>query len=455
MTEQEITRLGPDFSAYLGRYRPCFLQGRSAAHFDNYCRGLLADLPRKSVEPIALECGTAVRTLQEFLTTCKWDHEQARGLLQRGVADELDALLRAAAQQRVEQRTTGSRSSREAKRSREADQAEAMAKRDAATRLALGRVGVIDETSAVKKGDKTPGVQRQYCGAVGKIENCIVTVHIAVVQGDYKTLLDADLYLPESWHADRERCRAAGIPDDVVYRAKWEIARDQLIRLAENNIHFDWLTFDEGYGSKVPFLEFLNVAKQRFVAEVPKSFAVRTKPGGPSRRADEALPARDTHTWRRFRLSRQTLGPQVWRAKALPVWAAGRRQRLIVAVNETTGEVKFFLTNAQRSGLARIMRVAFTRWHVEHLFRVAKQEIGLMHYEGRDYTGLIRHLLLGLIVMGFVSREATRKRGEKSADHPGANLPCPEQPVPLPSSPSPRDARDRAHQQGDPIPSAA
>ena len=91
MTEQEITRLGPSFSAYLGRYRACFLQDRTAAHFDNYCRGLLADLPRKSVEPMALECGTAVRTLQEFLTACKWDHEGARALLQRGVAEQLDA----------------------------------------------------------------------------------------------------------------------------------------------------------------------------------------------------------------------------------------------------------------------------------------------------------------------------------------------------------------------------
>ena len=451
MTEQEIARLGPSFSAYLGRYRPCFLQGRTAAHFDNYCRGLLADLPRKSVEPIALECGTAVRTLQEFLTACKWDHDRARALLQRGVAEQLDALARDAA----ERRTTGSRSSRQATRHRTADRDASIAHRDAAARQALGRIGVIDETSAVKKGDRTPGVQRQYCGCVGKIENGIVTVHVAVVQGDYKTLLDADLYLPESWDADRERCRDAGIPDDIVYRAKWEIARDQLIRLAENDIHFDWLCFDEGYGSKVPFLEFLNVAQQRFVAEVPKSFSVRTKAGGPSRRADEVVRAQQSNSWRRFRLSRQTLGHQVWRAKTIRVWAAGRWQRLIVAVNETTGEVKYFLSNAATAGLARMLRVAFTRWNVEHLFRVAKQEVGLTHYEGRDYTGLMRHLILGMIVMGFVSQEATRQRGEKSADHTGANLPSPERPLPPTSASPPRDARNSACQPCDPIPSAA
>jgi SRSO17 transposase len=419
MTEQEISRIGPEFSVYLGRYRNCFLQDRTATHFDNFCRGLLADLPRKSVEPIALECGTAVRTLQAFLTTSKWDHEQARVLVQRRAAAESSPAQMPAAPS------------------------------------SLGRVGVIDETSAVKKGDQTPGVQRQYCGAVGKIENCIVTVHVAIVAGEYKTVLDADLYLPESWHLDRERCRDAGIPDDVVYRAKWEIARDQLIRAAENDIHFDWLTFDEGYGGKVPFLEFLNEAKQRFVAEIPRSFSVRTTLDGVPRRADEIVSTRKTSSWRRFRLARQTLGHHVWRAKALQVWTAGRRHRLIVAINEATGEVKYFLSNARNAGVKRNLRVAFMRWNVEHLFRVAKQEVGLMHFEGREYIGLIRHLILGLVVMGFVSSLAARKRGEKPADHARTDLPSAQQPLPSPDASPSRHPRERTSQPNNLLPSAA
>ena len=78
MTDEEIAALGPAFAGYLTRYRDCFLQKRTAAHFDDDCRGLLSDLPRKSVEPIALACGTAVRTLQEFLTTAGWQHQRAR-----------------------------------------------------------------------------------------------------------------------------------------------------------------------------------------------------------------------------------------------------------------------------------------------------------------------------------------------------------------------------------------
>src|SRR5437016_986246 len=92
MTDQEIAGLGPAFATYLGRYRGCFLQKRTATHFDNYCRGLLSELPRKTVEPIALACGTAVRTLQEFLVTASWDHQSARDRLQQHLAEVLDAL---------------------------------------------------------------------------------------------------------------------------------------------------------------------------------------------------------------------------------------------------------------------------------------------------------------------------------------------------------------------------
>src|SRR5271166_5372791 len=155
MTEQEIAGMTPAFTSYLGRFRDCFLQKRTMAHFDNYCRGLLSDLPRKSVEPIALACGTAARTLQEFLVTADWQHEAARATLQRRVAEVLGAL----------------------------------------PDDPVGTVGVIDETSCLKKGDRTPGVQRQYLGCVGKIDNGIVTVHVGVAKGRFQALLDADLYL--------------------------------------------------------------------------------------------------------------------------------------------------------------------------------------------------------------------------------------------------------------------
>jgi SRSO17 transposase len=383
MTEQEIAGLGPAFANYLRRYRSCFLQKRTAAHFDTYCRGLLSDLPRKSVEPIALEAGTAVRTLQEFLVTARWDQQRARDLLQRHLAEVVAVVA--------------------------ADP--------------LGIVGVIDETSCQKWGDQTPGVQRQYLGCLGKIDNGIVTVHVGVAKGNFHALLDAELYLPEAWDADRQRCRAAGIPDDVRYRPKWRIALDQLIRLSGQGIAFDWLVFDEGYGAAVPLLRALNLVGQRFVAEVPVNFAVANKPDGPTRRADQRLSVADAKKGRRYRLAHRTVAGSVWRASAMRVWVAGRLHLLIVAINEATAEVKYFVSNASDESLTRLLAVAFRRWTVEHSFRVGKQEAGLMHYEGRDYTGLIRHLILALIVLGFVTTQTERLRGEKPAGNGGASMP--------------------------------
>ncbi|MBU4399192.1 MAG: transposase, partial [Planctomycetes bacterium] len=95
-------------------------------------------------------------------------------------------------------------------------------------------IGILDETSFVKKGDKTPGVQRQHCGTVGKQENCMATVHLAYAAGDFHCLIDGELFLPESWSDDRTRCDEAGIPEDMVYRPKWKIALELVERCLQD-----------------------------------------------------------------------------------------------------------------------------------------------------------------------------------------------------------------------------
>jgi SRSO17 transposase len=383
MTDEEISGLSSAFGSYLGQYRDCFLQERTAAHFDDFCRGLLSDLPRKSAEPIALASGTAVRTMQEFLSTAHWDHLRARDTLQSHIADTIATL----------------------------------------PRDSLGTIGVIDETSCLKKGTKTPGVQRQYLGCVGKIDNGIVTVHVGVAYGRFQALLDADLYLPESWDNDRKRCSEAGIPDGVRYLPKWRIALSQILRLHHNGVRFDWLTFDEGYGSKVPLLGLLSLAGLRFVGEVPVNFSVRLEQDGQSRRADEVLTAEHARRGRRFRFARRTVQAQWWRAARVEVLVDGRAYVLVVAINEASGEVKYFVSNGVGQPLGRLLRVAFRRATIEHGFRLAKQEAGLMHYEGRWYVGLHRHLMLALIVLGFVSIHTDRLWGGKSTGDDGAGVP--------------------------------
>jgi SRSO17 transposase len=400
MTPEQIEQLGPAFADYLRQFLFCCDYTQTFDLLNVYCRGLLSDLPRKSAEPIALASGTAVRTLQEFLKDHAWSFRQARTTLQEHVAVTLPAVP--------------------------ADD--------------LGTVGVVDETATVKKGTKTPGVQRQWCGERGKTENCVVTVHLAVARGRYKTLVDAALFLPRSWDQDRDRCRAAGIPATVAYQPKWQLALRQVRRCRANGIALDWVTFDEGYGDKPGFLRGLDGQAVPYVGEVPKSFRCFTappRPGATGHRADDLArhsPAFHRQAWQEFRLARQTLGEQTWQAKAAPVWLSvggapsPGRYALIWARHERTGEEKYFVAGGGAAGAppAQQLRVAFTRWNVEHALRVSKTELGFRHFEGRSYTGLMRHLTLCCVTLTFVAGQAAGLRGEKSGGDGGAGVPGPE-----------------------------
>lgn len=401
MTEVAIAALGQSFSQYLASFQNQFGRRPTFEHFTSYCRGLLSDLPRKSVEPIALASGTAVRTLQEFLTHHRWESSDLRNEVQRRIVrDHLPP--------------PGAKGG--------------------------DVVGLVDETSVAKKGDKTPGVQRQHCGATGKTDNCVVTVHLGLSCGRFRTLIDSDLYLPkESWHDKRERCQAAHIPDEVVYQPKWQLSLEQIRRARANGIGLDWITFDEDYGGKPQFLSSLDAMGQLYVGEVPCSFMCWPSlpkyhsPQSPFRpkRADNAViwgKPFQKQKWRRYNLTRQTCAPQTWEVRAGQVWlqqpmeVSSHRCRptertywLIIARNIATGEIKYFVSNAPpRTAVKKLLEVAFMRWGIEHIFRVAKSEIGFDHYEGRSYCGIMRHMALCSVLMLFIAVATNELRGEKS-----------------------------------------
>jgi SRSO17 transposase len=404
MNVPQIRKLKTKLNQFLKRFHDCFPRKDTRAHLPVYVSGQLSDLPEKSVEPIAINAGVPPRTLQEFLSQHRWDEDQARDTVQHIVRDE----------------HAGPHS-----------------------------IAIIDETSDVKKGDKTPGVQRQYCGAVGKKENCIVTVHLAYARGGFHALLDGELYLPKSWSDDRERCREAGIPDDMVYRPKWKIALELYDRAAGNGLHFDWMTFDEGYGSKPEFLRELSGRGQKYVGEVPRNFMGWIKPprvvtrafhkhgrgrgrktprlaagSAPSRRVDAMLDQDGfrNQPWVRWRVKDGHKGPMVWEVKHLrfsPVNAdglPGEPLHLIVARDVLNPEVlKFFVSNAPaETSVQTMLLVAFSRWRVERCFEDQKSEIGLDQYEGRRYQGLKRHLILSCVSYLFLSRMRREFGGEKS-----------------------------------------
>jgi len=404
MDAETLKSFLPEFTRFIGRFADCFCDHRCRDHLPVYIRGQLSNLDRKSVEPIAVASGVATRTLQEFLSLLSWDHERMLDRLQQIVATE---------------------------------------------HAGPGSVGLLDETSFVKKGTKTPGVQRQWCGTLGKVDNCVVTVHLGYTRGDFQCLLDGDLFLPEGWHDDRDRCAAAGIPESIVYRPKWRIALAQYDRAVANGLRFDWFTFDEGYGGKPEFLKELTSRGQRWVAEVPKSvcgWSVRprvterpyrsNRRGRPrtkrrlvggqphARRLDELLerhPQLRELPWTQYRLDDRRKGPSVWEVKhvrfhpksddGLP----GEAEHLLVARHVLQdADVKYFRSNApEGTPTATLLRVALTRHRVERCFQDQKSELGLDHYEGRTYTGLMRHLYLTLVSYLFAMRAVESRRGEK------------------------------------------
>lgn len=397
MLPEQITSLGPALTEFLGGFRNCLGECRLRDHFATYCRGLLSDMQRKSVEPIALAAGSTVRALQMFLTDRVWDHLRLRDRLQQRVA-ALHAPAPGAPPEPDD----------------------------------LGVIGLIDETSVAKKGDKTPGVQRQYCGSRGKVENCVVSVHLGYAHGAFKTLLDAELYLPKSWAEDRERCRRASIPDDLPYRPKTAIAVAEVRRALSNGLHFDWLVFDEGYGKDPSFLFALDALGQTWIGEVPKNFRCwPVPPQYQSLRKEFAskkvynvvrwsLAFLSQH-WRAITLPRQSVEPTVWEVKAAQVYLVDhgrptdRTYWLIVAWNRATGEYKYFVSNASpRTKLDWLLKVAFRRAEIEHLFRLAKDQVGLDHFEGRSYVGLMRHMILCLLIILFLAEQTGRLNAENA-----------------------------------------
>ena len=301
-------------------------------------------------------------------------------------------------------------------------------------------VGIIDETSFVKKGDKTPGVQRQHCGAVGKQENCIVTVHLSFACEDFHCLLDEELYLPESWSNDRARCREARIPDDMVYRPKSEIALEQYDRAVRNGLSFDWLTFDEWYGAKPAFLRALNKRNQKFVAEIHKGHMVwmqkprvtnrsyrknrrgisrktpRLVSGSPKAKAVGELfensPKFIKQRWKKWYVKDTQKGPKIIEVKHAIVYPkndeglpAQAHHLLVTRDVQAPKDVKFFLCNApQNTKLELLLKVAFSRWRVERCFEDDKKYVGMDHFEGRRYPGLLRHLIISAVSLMFLSR---------------------------------------------------
>jgi len=408
MNYEQLASFEPALAEFLEKVCRCFKRDKTFSYMQKYMLGLMTDLKRKSIEPIALASGVAVRTLQEFLSFFKWDHQLVDKTLARDVVE----------------RQHGKPS-----------------------------IGILDASAHAKQGKETPGVQRQWCGETGKRDNCVIGQHLLYTDNNPKNpfccVVASDLYLPQSWDQDRDRCQRAGIPDAITYRAKWKIGIEQIERVMAQGLRFDYVSFDEEYGKVPGFFFELDRLGQKAIGEVPCNFRVWTKPPAcKSHRSEHTLhrvdniikhsPAFYSQQWQSTVIKDTTRGQCIWKVKTAQVHLVKKQDNkaycpiptdrtywLIVAKNAKTGEAKYFVSNAPaKESLKKLLEVAFSRWHVEKWFERAKQECGFGAFEVRTYTSLIRHWLASRLSMYFLADQTNRLRGEKSTDNAGTGSRC-------------------------------
>jgi len=380
-------------TSFAQRYLPFFQRHEQRDHALTVLRGKLTGLQRKTLEPIATLAGLKRRPVQLFVGAGAWDDGAVLGELRRHVCAEL-------------------------------------ADDDA--------VFVLDPSAFPKKGVASCGVARQWCGCLGKLDNCQVGVFLAYVAPRGKTLLDARLYLDQDWAADAKRRAATYVPAAVNFAEKWRLGLDLLDR-ARATLAGDWVAGDDEFGRCSELRAALRLRRLLYVLDVPCNTLVRdlserrpaTRPGGSPRlpvfeRVDRWAARQPAGRWRKVKVRDGAKGPLWVRVLLATVQTkdedgkVGARERVAVLKScEAQPQTWYTLSNAQRARRGEIARVHGARHGVEELLQEAKGEIGLGHYEVRSWTGWHHHMTLSLLALWFLQTEKLRL-GKKNAGGDGA-----------------------------------
>jgi SRSO17 transposase len=401
LARRDVKQLAAELSDYYAGYAPLFPRSEQREWAQLYLRGQLSDLERKSIEPLVLrergKDSNAVRAVQQFIGEGAWDDERISKRQQQLVAEDLG----------------------------EPD----------------GTV-ILDGSGFPKKGDHSVGVQRQYCGALGKIANCQQGVFLVYASSRGHTFLDRRLYMPESWFdkahaAKRKKC---GVPKDLAFKTEPELGLEMLTKLDERGVvPFAWVNADEHYGMNPDFLEGVAGLGKWYFAEVPVSTLVwpeevkilpaglgqagNRKTGRPRsglrvaknepapqevRQIGAGLPAQ---AWKRFTIKEGAKGPitadfafvravsKRGRRPGPEVWVIFRR-----STSDPT-EIKYYLSNAPaKIAKTDLVRQAGLRWPVETALEEGKSELGMDHYETRTWRGWHHHMTLTFLAHHFLVR---------------------------------------------------
>jgi SRSO17 transposase len=258
---------------------------------------------------------------------------------------------------------------------------------------------VLDETGFLKKGRHSAGVARQYSGTAGRVENCQIGVFLAYASARGQALLDRQLYLPQEWTKDRERCALAGIPPERLFATKPALARGMLAQAFQAGVSAKWVTGDSVYGDDRRLRMWLEEDKHAYVLAVSGKEYVWL--GWQQRQVKTVLAALPGDDWTRHSAGAGAKGPRwydwCWLPLAAPMLPAWRRWLLVRrSVSDPTDLTAFVVFAPQTTSLAEAVRAAGMRWTVESSFEAAKGEVGLDHYEVRSWTGWYRHITLAM-----------------------------------------------------------
>jgi SRSO17 transposase len=413
LTPPDVEGFLEELWEFQANFHDCFPRRETRAHFFDYMVGQLSPLERKSVEPMALHVkGGTIRGLQRFISDVPWDEEHMRWTYHQLVAD------------------------------------------------AMGDpegVLMVDETGLVKKGKESVGVARQYCGTLGKVENCQVGVFAGYASRHGYALVDQRLFLPEAWFTDTYAARRlrCNVPTEVTFQSKPQLAAAMVQALAQEGLlPFKYVVADCLYGNSPAFWDAIEacVGVSAFVAipaetrcwlQRPRTEdrtytykgAVRVKrvavaPSNVPRSVAAVAAGLPASSWYRRTVSEGTKGPLVYEfaRQRITLCKDGLPERTVwLVLKRSMGEeptYTYYLSNAPVSTpLRTFVWLSGLRWAVEQCFEEGKTELGMDHYEGRKYPGWHHHMLTTMLAHFFLWHLKIRLGKKSSCPHRG---PAPE-----------------------------
>jgi len=361
---------------FVQRYLPLFYREEQRGNARLVIEGKLSGLERKTSEPIANQAGVHRKPVQSFVGNGKWDDEAVMDEIARHVAEEIGS-------------TDG--------------------------------VLILDPSAFPKKGAQSCGVQRQWCGRLGKIDNCQVGVFLAYAGDCGCALIDRRLYLPKEWAKDRARRQKCHVPKEVRYQEKWRIGLDLLDRRGVEMPH-RWVVADDEFGRVAALREALRGRRERYVLDVPCNTLIREIGGtGQFERADAWAKRQPAWRWRKVKVRAGEKGWLVVKALAVSVQAkdedgaVGPRETLLVtrAVEEQP-RTDYALSNDRKAPLEELVWARGQRHRIEESFEAGNGEVGLDHYEVRSWVGWHHHMTLSSLALWFLAQETRclqKKRG--------------------------------------------